>query len=144
MKGVHLMAHSRGSALLLNALRELGIETIAAGVEPLKVLKIDNVVLMAPGNDLDVADQQMQIFTSNPDIFTSPSRKSDQWPGPSRERKCQQRGSKKPLGENACWCTDSRSSASPYRCLIHLQHPMRNTEQARWAGGKQYGRSFER
>ena len=70
VESVNLMAHSRGSALLLNAIRELGIETIAAGVVPLKALKIDNVVLMAPDIDLDVADQQMQVFSSNPDMFT--------------------------------------------------------------------------
>jgi esterase/lipase superfamily enzyme len=74
VKSVSLMAHSRGSALLLNAVRELGIETIAAGVEPFKALKINNVVLMAPDIDLDVADQQMQVFSSNPDMFT-------RWPG---------------------------------------------------------------
>ena len=68
---INLMAHSRGSALLLNAIRELAIETIAAGVVPLKALKIHNVVLMAPDIDLEVADQQMQIFVSNPDMFTS-------------------------------------------------------------------------
>jgi esterase/lipase superfamily enzyme len=67
---VHLMAHSRGSAVLLNALRELGIESIAAGVEPLKALKIDNVVLLAPDIDLDIAEQQMQLFVSNPDMIT--------------------------------------------------------------------------
>jgi esterase/lipase superfamily enzyme len=67
---IHLMAHSRGSAVLLNALRELGIEAIAAGVEPLKALKIDNVVLLAPDVDLDIAEQQMQLFVSNPDMIT--------------------------------------------------------------------------
>jgi esterase/lipase superfamily enzyme len=67
---VHLMAHSRGSAVLLNALRELGIESIAAGVEPLKAFKIDNVVLLAPDIDLDIAEQQMQLFVSNPDMIT--------------------------------------------------------------------------
>jgi esterase/lipase superfamily enzyme len=70
VKRVHLMAHSRGSAVLLNALRELGIEAIAAGVEPLTAFKIDNVVLFAPDIDLDVANKQMQIFMSNPDMIT--------------------------------------------------------------------------
>ena len=74
VEGVNLMAHSRGSALLLNAIRELGIETVAAGVEPLEALKIRNVVLMAPDIDLEIADQQMQVFVSNPDMFT-------RWPG---------------------------------------------------------------
>ena len=74
VKSINLMAHSRGSALLLNAIRELAIETVAAGIEPLKALKIDNVVLMAPDIDLEVADQQIQIFTSDPDMFT-------RWPG---------------------------------------------------------------
>ncbi len=70
--GMHLMAHSRGSALLLNALRELGIEAIAAGVEPVKAFKIDKVVFLflAPDIDLDVAVNQMQLFVSNPDMIT--------------------------------------------------------------------------
>jgi esterase/lipase superfamily enzyme len=68
--GVHLIAHSRGSAELLNALRELGIESIAAGVEPIKSLKIENVVFLAPDIDLDIADQQIQVFVSNPDMIT--------------------------------------------------------------------------
>ncbi len=67
---MHLMAHSRGSAVLLNALRELGIEAIAAGVEPVKAFKIDNVVFLAPDVDLDIAVQQMQLFVSNPDMIT--------------------------------------------------------------------------
>ena len=67
---LHLMAHSRGAAVLLSALRELMLQTIAAGIEPIEALKIHNVVLMAPDIDLDVANQQMQVFASNPDMIT--------------------------------------------------------------------------
>lgn len=69
-----LLAHSRGAALLLNAIHDLMIESIAAGIEPLKALKINNIVLAAPDIDMDVANQQMQMFSSNPDMFT-------RWPG---------------------------------------------------------------
>ncbi len=67
---IHLMAHSRGSAVLQKALRELAIEAIAAGVEPVKAFKIDNVVFLAPDVDLDVAVKQMHVFASNPDMIT--------------------------------------------------------------------------
>jgi len=71
---VHLLAHSRGAALLLNALRELWIETIAAGIEPAEALKTGHLVLMAPDIDEDVASEQIILFASDPDMIT-------RWPG---------------------------------------------------------------
>jgi esterase/lipase superfamily enzyme len=71
---VHLLAHSRGAALLLNAMRELWIETIAAGIAPAEVLKTGHLVLMAPDIDEDVAAEQLVFFVSDPDMFT-------RWPG---------------------------------------------------------------
>jgi len=67
--GVQLLAHSRGTAVLLSALRELVIQTIAAGHEPAHVLKIDNLVLMSPDIDADVARQKIEIFSSDPDLI---------------------------------------------------------------------------
>ena len=71
---VHLLAHSRGAALLLNALRELWIETIAAGIAPAEALKTGHLVLMAPDIDEDVASEQVIVFASDPDMIT-------RWPG---------------------------------------------------------------
>ena len=70
MKGLHLLAHSRGTAVLLNAVRELSIETIAAGESPHEALKFQNWVLMSPDIDVDVASQQLEIFASDPDLTT--------------------------------------------------------------------------
>jgi esterase/lipase superfamily enzyme len=68
--GLQLLAHSRGTAVLLSALRELFIQSIAAGREPVDVFKIDNVVLMAPDIDTDVARQKIEMFSSDPDLVT--------------------------------------------------------------------------
>ena len=57
-------------SLLLDALRELFIETIAFGDEPAQKLKIDNIVLMAPDIDVDVTVAKMEIFNSDPDLPT--------------------------------------------------------------------------
>jgi esterase/lipase superfamily enzyme len=68
--GIQLLAHSRGTAVLLSALRELAIQSIAAGREPVDVLKIDNVVLMSPDIDTDVARQKIELYGSDPDLVT--------------------------------------------------------------------------
>lgn len=70
VKSLHILAHSRGAAVMLNSLRELGIETFAAGIEPAVALKIDNIVWIAPDIDDDVARQQLDVFGSNPDMIT--------------------------------------------------------------------------
>ena len=70
LEGVQLLAHSRGTAVLLSALRELLIETIAAGKEPVEALEIDNVVLFSPDIDLDIAGQQVTAYISDPDLIS--------------------------------------------------------------------------
>jgi esterase/lipase superfamily enzyme len=67
---VNLLAHSRGTAVLLGALRELAIESNAAGIEPADALMVRHVVMMAPDTDLDLASQQMLVVNSNPDMLT--------------------------------------------------------------------------
>jgi len=67
---MHLMAHSRGSALLLNAVRELSIEAIAAGDNPSETMKLEHLVLMSPDIDAQVARAQLEIFASDPDLRT--------------------------------------------------------------------------
>ncbi len=70
VEGIHLLAHSRGSALLLSAIRELVIEAVAHGVAPVDQYKLINLVLMAPDIDGDVAMQKLEIFVSDPDMLT--------------------------------------------------------------------------
>ncbi len=70
VEGVHLLAHRRGAALLLNALQELAIETVAAGVEPAEALKLNHFVLMAPDIDEEVGEQQLETFSSDPDMIS--------------------------------------------------------------------------
>lgn len=67
---VQLLAHSRGTALLLSAARELMGEAIAAGKEPAEVLKVDNVVLFSPDIDVEVTAQMITAYASDPDVFS--------------------------------------------------------------------------
>ena len=72
---VHLLAHSRGTDVLLSALRELIIETYTSG-RSIGNLKLGNVVFMAPDIDSDIATQRMNPISSDPDMFTSPTTKA--------------------------------------------------------------------
>jgi esterase/lipase superfamily enzyme len=71
VEGVQLLAHSRGTAVLLNAYRELAIEAIVAGKEPAEALKLENLVLLSPDIDGDVASQQIEVFVSDPNLHSS-------------------------------------------------------------------------
>jgi esterase/lipase superfamily enzyme len=53
-KKIHLIAHSRGTDILATAVRELHIETRAAGKDTRDELKLGQMVLAAPDIDLDV------------------------------------------------------------------------------------------
>jgi esterase/lipase superfamily enzyme len=56
---VHILAHSRGTESALAALRELTIETRAAGGDPRTALKLGCFVLAAADMDLEVATQRV-------------------------------------------------------------------------------------
>ncbi|MCZ6834462.1 MAG: alpha/beta hydrolase [Planctomycetota bacterium] len=56
---IHIVAHSRGTDVLLSALRELHIECRAQGVDTRKALKLGTVVLAAA--DLDVQVTRMRV-----------------------------------------------------------------------------------
>lgn len=56
---IHLVAHSRGTDVLMSALRELVIAERAAGRSPRESLKISNVILAAPDMDFEVATQRI-------------------------------------------------------------------------------------
>ncbi|NOQ45278.1 MAG: alpha/beta hydrolase, partial [Desulfobulbaceae bacterium] len=68
VKKIHLLAHSRGSAVLLQALRELMLETYVFGEAPGDVLKIENLVLMAADVDIQVALQKLTLYGSDPEM----------------------------------------------------------------------------
>ena len=55
---IHIAAHSRGADVATTALRELIIESRAAGVDPRARYKIENLVLVSADLDLDVALQR--------------------------------------------------------------------------------------
>jgi esterase/lipase superfamily enzyme len=56
---IHITAHSRGTDVVLTALRELIIESRAAGLDPRERLKIENLVLVAADIDLQVDMQRV-------------------------------------------------------------------------------------
>jgi len=68
---LQLLAHSRGTGLLMRTVRDLFIEAIAAGKEPIKALRIDNLVLFSPDIDIDVAKKDITYGISDPDMFTA-------------------------------------------------------------------------
>ncbi len=70
VQGVHLLAHSRGTVLLVNAFNELALEAIAFGLDPAQHLNLVNFILMAPDIDVDVALQKLMFFESDPDLLT--------------------------------------------------------------------------
>lgn len=56
---VHVIAHSLGTDVTTTALRELIIETRAAGINPREKFKIENLVLAAPDLDYGVVTQRL-------------------------------------------------------------------------------------
>lgn len=56
---IHITAHSRGTDVVLTALRELIIETRAKGLDPRQQLRIENLVLVAADMDVEVEMQRV-------------------------------------------------------------------------------------
>lgn len=78
VKKVHLIAHSRGTDVALNAVRELTIAARSAGLDPRKKYKLHNIILAAPDIDLQVATQrivgdQIGLSTKRFTVYTSPN-----------------------------------------------------------------------
>ena len=65
---VHLLAHSRGTDVLVTALRELAIEAYVSGTQLESRFKVRNIVLMSPDLDADVAVAKMFGIISDPDM----------------------------------------------------------------------------
>ena len=70
---IHLMAHSRGTAVLSSALRELNIEAYVSGSSITDRFKVRNVVLLAPDIDADVAAAKIFGVVSDPDLPHGPA-----------------------------------------------------------------------
>lgn len=56
---IHIIAHSRGTDVVVSALRELFLATRGAGISPRKRFKVANLVLAAPDLDLSVVSQRL-------------------------------------------------------------------------------------
>lgn len=69
---LHLIAHSRGTDVLVSALRELNIELRAAGKDAKSYMKLGQVVLFAADLDLEVASQRIaaERVLQMPEQFT--------------------------------------------------------------------------
>ena len=59
VENIHILAHSRGTDITTTALRELVIESRAAGKNPVNTLKIKNLMLAAPDLDYGVVTQRL-------------------------------------------------------------------------------------
>ena len=68
LKGINIIAHSRGTDVTTTALRELVIEAWASGNNPLQTLRINNLVLAAPDLDLGVVRQRLMAEKIGPAI----------------------------------------------------------------------------
>ena len=70
VEGIQLLAHSRGTAVLMSTVRELFNEAIAAGNEPSDVLPIDKLVLFSPDIDVELFSQDVTAGFSDPDMYS--------------------------------------------------------------------------
>lgn len=59
VENIHIIAHSRGTDIATSALRELLIESRAAGISPRQKYKIANLFLAAPDMDFGVVSQRL-------------------------------------------------------------------------------------
>ena len=78
---IHIIAHSRGTDVLVNALREIFLEIRAEGKNPRTELRIDNVILAAPDIDYEVILQRVVAEHTvsgvrQATIYTSPGDKA--------------------------------------------------------------------
>ncbi len=68
VKGIHVLAHSRGAGLTMDALSQLGVESQARGTSFFTAIPLRNVVLLSPDLDTDVAAQRIGAGVSDPDL----------------------------------------------------------------------------
>jgi esterase/lipase superfamily enzyme len=63
---INILAHSRGTHVATSALRELIIESRAAGNNPRELYKIENLVMAAPDLDFDIVRQRLMAEKIGP------------------------------------------------------------------------------
>ena len=68
LERIHLLAHSRGTDVLVTAVSELSVEAYITETTLGQRFKIGNVILMAPDIDADVASIKMFKVYSDPDL----------------------------------------------------------------------------
>lgn len=78
---IHIIAHSRGTDVLVSALREVFLEIRTEGKDPEKELRIANVVLAAPDMDYQVVLQRvvaeyLESGVGQATVYTSPADKA--------------------------------------------------------------------
>jgi esterase/lipase superfamily enzyme len=78
---IHLIAHSRGTDVALNAIRELTIQARASGVDPRQKFKVHNLILAAPDVDLQVGaarivGDELSVSVDRFTIYASPRDKA--------------------------------------------------------------------
>jgi esterase/lipase superfamily enzyme len=78
---IHLIAHSRGTDVALNAIRELTLQARAADLDPRERFKVHNLILAAPDLDLQVSAErivgdQLSLSVDRFTIYTSPKDKA--------------------------------------------------------------------
>jgi esterase/lipase superfamily enzyme len=67
LRGVDLIAHSRGTDVLASVFHLLGVETYVSRASITESLKVRNIVLFAPDIDIDVATTKVFDVFSDPD-----------------------------------------------------------------------------
>ena len=65
---IHLLAHSRGTDVLVSVLQQLGIEAYVSRSSLSRRYKVSNIVLFAPDIDFDVAAAKIFGLASDPDL----------------------------------------------------------------------------
>ena len=73
LERIHLLAHSRGTDVLVTALSELNMEAYGQHSNLAQRYKIGNIVLMAPDIDADVAGAKIFNVRSDPDMPYGPA-----------------------------------------------------------------------
>lgn len=68
LEKVHLLAHSRGTDILVTAVSDLSVEAYITQTSLGRRLKIGNIVLIAPDIDIDVAPIKIWKIVSDPDL----------------------------------------------------------------------------
>ena len=67
VRGVHIIAHSRGTDVLASAFQQLSAEAYVSRFSSTENLKVRNIVLFAPDIDIDVAATKIFDVFSDPD-----------------------------------------------------------------------------